>query len=122
MVVSHRSVEYARPGTPLAIGLGQGEALSASAVWLPKQADHEKSKQVRLIILNLSGGILAETEAVLSPFQGVVLEYMPASDERRQYVFAYVFVDAPLDEVFAGSEVYEPGSGRSTRGAPIGIG
>jgi hypothetical protein len=116
--------EYSESVRPIAaLGVGKGEGVSLSVVWLPASGDGQlPPRTARLVIYDLGGKPLAEKEVQLAPFTGAAVQVTSASRVRRRSVFGYVFIDPPFDDIFAGLEIYDLSSGQTKLAIPVGNG
>ena len=108
--------EYTRqPATIAAIGLGRGQAVSASVVWLPLRGRTETppSRDAELVISELNGKELARKKVTLTPFTGASLEWGLPRGTSRQSVFGYTFADGPLEDIYSTLEVFDVASGQT---------
>ena len=113
---------------PAGIGLGRGDAVCLSIVWMPGKGRQQLPPlKARLVLYDLSGKRLVEKAAEIAPFSGASIDYIPPANTRRQQTFGYVFIDGLTtklgEELFAGMEVYDVATGRTNiAAAPAGLG
>ena len=108
--------EYSwQPGTIAAIGLGRGQAVSVSVVWLPLRGRSEtvSSREAELVIYELKGKELARRKVKLTPFTGASVEWELPRGVPRQSVFGYAFIEEPFEDVYATLEVFDVASGQT---------
>ena len=65
-------------------GLGRGQAVSLTFVWLPRDGSQRPSLKARLVIFDLGGKVLAQNDVVLTPFTGASVEFEPSGKQRAQ--------------------------------------
>ena len=128
---SHASAEhegeYERVRPNLVVGVGRGEAVGLSLLWLPSQGREQAPPvKARLIIFDLGGKPLVEEEVVIPAFSGASVNYELPKGAKRIQVFGYAFIEGYegelIQEVFAGIEIYDTSSGRANiAGAPVGV-
>ncbi len=113
---------FVRPSA--VVGLGSQDAASLSIVWMPGPSRQPPAPlKVCLMLYDLGGKVLAEKEALLTPFSGASVDHQPAQGGKRQQVFGYVEIDGLTDkiaeELFAGVEVYDVVTGRMNIAAGV---
>ena len=108
--------EYSgQSGAIAAIGLGRGQAVSVSVVWLPLggTSDERSSREAELVIYDLGGRALVRKKVELTPFTGASVEWELPRGMRRQSVFGYTVIGEPFEDVYATLEVFDVASGQT---------
>lgn len=108
--------EYSgQPGAIAAIGLGRGQAVSVSVVWLPLRgtASERTSRETQLVIYDLEGNELASKRVELKPFTGASVDWRLPRGTRRQTLFGDVVADEPFEDLYATLEVFDVASGQT---------
>jgi hypothetical protein len=118
---------YDRVRPTVTFGVGKGQAVSISVVWLPTEGREQLPPiKVRLVIFELGGKPLVDKEVLVAPFSGASVDYDLPKSVKRQQVFGYAYIEGYMgeliEEIFSGLEVYQVISGRSSlAAAPIGM-
>ena len=118
--------EFVRNGG--SVGVGRGEVVRLSVVWLPSANEQAKTPiRMRLVIFDITGKTLVSKEASLVPGKGELVDFQPLSDDRHQ-VWGYVWIEgfasnrALYSGIFGGLEVFDKSTGRTRLQGPMGLG